>query len=69
MPQPHESDSQHVDLCRIDWLAREAKFVRRLPLNDRLLVKANGEPTQLAEGSATYMEISEPHTMKECPYV
>lgn len=64
------AQESHVDLFAIDWLASRPglRFVRQLALDDPLLVRPDGGPTQLAEGRATYMSVSEPHTNEECPH-
>lgn len=59
----------HVDLYANDWFAAggpSLRFLRRIAPDDPMLVKADGTPTQLAEGSATYVTASEPHTMADC---
>lgn len=58
----------HVDLFRVDpFGAQPMRFVRRLALDDPLLVDADGNTTQLQEGRATYYEINQPHTDHTCP--
>lgn len=57
---------QHVDLYRSDPLGGHDVFMRRLKLDDSLLITLAGDPTQLAIGWATYHHVSEPHTMAEC---
>jgi hypothetical protein len=62
------SDERHVDLFKVEPLsAAEPRFLRRLALDDPMMRKHDGSPTQLAEGWATYGYVSEPHTMAECP--
>lgn len=59
---------QHVDLFAVNPLSSEPpKFVRRLALDDPIMVTPAGQPTQVATGWAPYCEVSEPHTMAECP--
>lgn len=61
----------HHDLYRIDWLAAggpRLEFVRRIPTDDPLLVRPDGQPTQLAQGTATYMHAEGPHTTADCPH-
>lgn len=65
---PSTQSSRHVDLIRVRALEGYETFLRRLPLDDSLLVKPDGSPTQLAQGWATYLRVSEPHTPEECPY-
>lgn len=69
--RPRETSAeQHVDLFKVDPLSSAPpRFLRRLALDDPMLVTANGKPTQLATGWATYTEVSAPHTMAECPHV
>jgi hypothetical protein len=60
--------NRHVDLFHVDWWGSTRTFDRRLALDDPLLVKPDGTPTQLAQGWASYYDVSEPHTMAECPH-
>jgi hypothetical protein len=66
--QSRRSEIEHRDLFRSDPLAGRYEFVKRLPLDEPLLVKPDGRPTQLAEGWVTYYEVSEAHTMADCPH-
>jgi hypothetical protein len=48
------SDERHVDLFKVEPLsAAEPRFLRRLALDDPMMRKHDGSPTQLAEGWAT----------------
>lgn len=63
-----EMPSEHVDLYRLDWQNLRRVHIKRLPVDDPLLVKPDGTPTQIAIGWATYYEVSEPHTLADCPH-
>jgi hypothetical protein len=53
------TDDMHVDLYHLDWQAGRKQFMRRLLLDDPLLVAAENWPS--------YVSVSEPHTMADCP--
>lgn len=57
----------HRDLFQVNVLTGSEKFVRRLSLDDPMLVAEDGLPTQLAVGWSTYYHVSEPHTLTDCP--
>lgn len=58
----------HVDLFRDDPLTMTSRFERRLPMDDPVLVRPGGGPTQVASGWATYYHVSAPHTLADCPF-
>jgi hypothetical protein len=60
--------SLHRDLYRDDPLTGSRTFIKRLALDDPLLVQENGIPTQLGAGWATYYHASLPHTEEDCPH-
>jgi hypothetical protein len=62
------TDELHVDLYYANPLvSADGGFRRRVALDDPIMMKPDGKPTQLAMGWATYYYVSEPHTMADCP--
>lgn len=53
-------ESLHVDLYIVDPLAGTRRCVRRVPADH------SGIGAQVREGTAVYVQISEPHTLADC---
>lgn len=68
-PRLQERGSRHVDVFKTDPLSGDGpKFLKRVGLDDPVMVTPDGKPTQVAIGWASYVCVSEPHTMEDCPY-
>lgn len=52
----------HCDLLRNDWFGLKQTFIRRVDPDDPTI------GAQVRSGWATYVALSEPHTMADCPY-
>jgi hypothetical protein len=65
----HQPGDVHVDLMKADPASSGIpSFLRRLALDDPLMIRPDGQPTQMATGGTTYYDVSQPHTMGDCPF-
>jgi hypothetical protein len=61
-PKQEQRDrALHVDRYAVDPLSGTRRFLGRLAADDPSI------GAQEREGSATYVEVSEPHAMADCP--